>query len=93
MANADIAQLFLNREPIQGVRFQHNDYVCVIAGAHVGKTGSLVTVPNLEPEPRYILELESGRDVEVLQSELVVPGVSSASQPLRSRLMARPQPP
>ena len=70
MTRADIAQLFLNREPIRGVRFQHNDYVRVIAGAHAGKAGSLVTVLKLEPEPRYVLELESGFDVEVLQSEL-----------------------
>jgi transcription elongation factor len=70
MARTDIAQLFLNREPIAGVAFQHNDYVRVIAGAHAGKTGSLVTVLRVEPEPRYILELESGFDVEVLQSEL-----------------------
>ena len=56
--------------PIAGVMFEHNDYVKVVSGAHNGKFGSLVTVLELTPEPRFVIELESGFDVEVLQSEL-----------------------
>jgi len=52
------------------VRFKHNDCVRVVAGPYAGLRGSLVTVLQLEPEPRYVLELESGKDVEVIQSEL-----------------------
>jgi hypothetical protein len=66
----DIGQSFLNREPIIGVNFQHNDYVNIISGKHANKSGSLVTVVKLEPEPLFILELESGFDVEVYQSEI-----------------------
>jgi hypothetical protein len=67
---AGLGQAFLNHEPIPGVSFEHNDYVKVVAGPHKGHFGSLVTVLCLQPEPKFILELESGFDVQVLQSEL-----------------------
>lgn len=68
--NADLGQKFLNREFIQGVRFEHNEYVRVVAGLNAGKFGSLVTVLEIAPEPKFILELENGFDIEVLQSEI-----------------------
>lgn len=70
MNKIDLVQAFLNHEPIAGVSFEHNDYVKVIAGPHNGNFGSLVTVHSLQPEPEFILELDSGFDVQVLQSEL-----------------------
>lgn len=66
----DLAQAFLNHSPIPGVRFEHNEYVKIIRGEHVGEKGSLVTVLALTPEPSFVLELETGRDVKVLQSEI-----------------------
>jgi hypothetical protein len=70
MGRVDLGQAFLERTSIEGVRFFHDDYVRVIAGQHAGKTGNLVTVLNLDPEPRFVLELDSGLDVEVVQSEI-----------------------
>ena len=70
MATASLCQAFLDRAQIPGVKFWHNDYVRVISGLHCGAAGSLVTVLSLQPEPRFIVELESGFDVEVLQSEI-----------------------
>jgi len=70
MDTPDLIQAFLNREEIPGVTYWHNDYVRVIAGPHSGSAGSLVAVLSLGPEPRFVLELESGVDVEVLQSEI-----------------------
>lgn len=67
---ASLGQAFLDRAPISGVKFWHNDYVRVVAGTHAGATGSLVTVLSIQPEPRFVLELDSGFDVEVLQSEI-----------------------
>lgn len=67
---AHVAQTFLNREPIDGVRFFHNDLVRVLSGESVGLKGSLVTIMALDPEPRYLVELESGWDVQVWQSQL-----------------------
>jgi len=70
MDTAALCQAFLSRERIPGVTYWHNDYVRVVAGTHKGAAGSLVTVLSLEPEPRFVLELESGFDVEVSQSEI-----------------------
>lgn len=70
MHNKDIGQAFLDRVSIPEVSFWHNDYVHVVSGPHAGSSGSLVTVLSLQPEPRFVLELESGFDVEVYQSEI-----------------------
>lgn len=61
---------FLNREPISGVRYFHNDYVRVIGGPNAGESGSLVAVLELSPEPKFVLESEKHGDIEVLQSEI-----------------------
>jgi hypothetical protein len=64
----DLAQRFLNREPISGVLFQHNECVRITAGEHSGARGWLVTVLGLDPEPKFVLELESsGHAIQVLQ--------------------------
>jgi hypothetical protein len=67
---AQVAQTFLNREPIAGVLFFHNDFVNVVSGDSAGLKGSLVTILTLDPEPQYLVELESGLDVPVWQSHL-----------------------
>lgn len=71
MNGAELSQAFLNQAPIEGVTYSHNDYVEIVSGTHEGKFGSLVTVLQLMPEPLFVLELESGIDVEVLQSQIV----------------------
>ena len=70
MRPGDIAQAFLNHTPMPGVLFEHNDYVRIVDGPYAGQSGSLVTVIGLEPEPKFVLELESGFDVEILQSHI-----------------------
>jgi transcription antitermination factor NusG len=63
-------QSFLAGEQIQGLRFKHNDYVSVISGPHAGIAGSLVSLLSLDPEPIFVMELESGRDAEVAQTDI-----------------------
>lgn len=70
MNNIDLCQAFLNRERITGVEYQHNDYVRVIDGPHQGKNGSLVSLLTIETEPRFLVELEEGGDIELRQSQL-----------------------
>lgn len=65
-----ICQAFLDREAILGVTFMQNDYVRVVSGMLQGSFGSLVTILELEPEPLFVLELETGLDVNVRQSEI-----------------------
>lgn len=66
----DTANAFLAHIPIQGVAFEHNEAVCVVSGEHSGKVGSLVSINSLGHDPSYTLELSSGPDVVVLQSQL-----------------------
>ncbi len=61
---------FLAHRRLDGVAYEHNDYVCVIAGEHKGDSGSIVSVEQLGDDPVYLVELESGRDAYVSQSAL-----------------------
>ena len=61
---------FLARRALPGVVLQHNDYVKVISGAHVGDAGSIVSVEELGSDPEFVAELESGKDVRIRQSNL-----------------------
>jgi hypothetical protein len=70
ISKLDLASAFLDRVPIAGVDFLHNDYVRIIGGENFGNTGSLVTLLTLSPEPLFVVELESGLDVKIPQSEL-----------------------
>jgi hypothetical protein len=70
MPSPHLAQAFLNGDSIPGVAYAHNEYVRVVFGPHAGDSGSLVTVLATLPEPKYILEADSGRDIEVFQSEI-----------------------
>jgi transcription antitermination factor NusG len=74
MRTRDIVQSFLNHTPISGVLFKHNDYIRVVDGPYAGQAGSLVTVIGLDPEPRFVVELESGADVEIMQSHVEYAG-------------------
>jgi hypothetical protein len=59
-------------ESIAGVRFRLNDAVRVSSGQHAGMVGSVISLLAVQPEPRYIVETSSGRDVEILDHELQI---------------------
>ena len=61
---------WLGGEKIEGVKFIHNSYVEVVAGEHKGATGSVVSLVRLGSDARYIIEKESGFDIEVAESEI-----------------------
>jgi hypothetical protein len=61
---------FLAHKPIPGIAFEHNESVSITSGEHEGKRGSLVSVEELGPDPLYTLELQSGFDVQVRQSQI-----------------------
>ena len=61
LSTVDPCAAFLDRLPITGVNFRHNDYVRITGGEHVGKVGSLVTVLELLPEPSFVVELRFPR--------------------------------
>jgi len=64
---------WLNGEPIPGIRFAHNTRVEIISGPHAGQHGWLVTL-EVQTDPLYTVELESGEDVDVRQSQIRAAG-------------------
>lgn len=61
---------WLGGEKIEGAKFIHNTYVEVIGGEHKGATGSVVSLVRLGSDARYVVEKESGFDIEVAESEI-----------------------
>jgi ribosomal protein S4E len=65
-------RLRLSRPTLAGVAFEHNTYVRVVGGEHIGDSGSLVSIEELGDDPVYLVELESNKDALVPQSCLRV---------------------
>jgi hypothetical protein len=63
-------QEFLSGEQIPGVNFVHNQFVRVVVGPNAGVFGSIISLEQLEPRPKYLLELESGFDAYAFQDEI-----------------------
>jgi len=76
MERDEIDWRFNRREPVGGLAFLLNDSVKVVSGPHRGATGSVIAVHELTPRPIYVVELGTGQDVHLAQSELV--GVGAA---------------
>ena len=68
--NNQIHNSWLGGEKVDGAEFIHNTYVEVVAGKHKGETGSVVSLVNIGGAARYIIELESGSDIEALEIEI-----------------------
>jgi hypothetical protein len=61
---------FLAHRPLPGVAFAHDDLVTITRGEHAGNVGSLIRVEQLGDDPVYLVEIDSGFEVEVAQSGL-----------------------
>jgi hypothetical protein len=55
----------------QGVEFARSHHVRVLAGRRQGKAGSVLSLVAMEPEPRYLVELDSGERIELVQRMLL----------------------
>jgi hypothetical protein len=42
----------------------------MVGGIYIAQSGSLIAVIGLEPESKFIVELESGLDLEIMQSDI-----------------------
>lgn len=63
-------QDFLAGRPLPGVAFAPDDLVMIGAGEHAGNLGSILAVVALGDDPVYRIEIDSGFEVEVAQSNL-----------------------
>ena len=56
--------------PVPGVNFAHDDLVEILSGEQAGNVGSLVALAACGGDPVYVVEIDSGFEVEVAQSSL-----------------------
>ena len=56
---------------IEGIKYGLNDFVRIISGEHEGETGSVISLTSIKP-PTYLIELSSGHDIDIAESDLVV---------------------
>jgi hypothetical protein len=64
---------FLAHRSLPGVMFEHNAFVNVVGGEHSGAAGSIISVEELGDDPLYLVELASGQDTLISQSQLRLP--------------------
>jgi hypothetical protein len=62
-------QWYMGRR-VEGVHFALKDSVDVCGGASSGSGGAIISLEALPPDPVYLVELGSGKDVLVPQSLL-----------------------
>jgi hypothetical protein len=61
---------FKAKRPLAGVQFAHDDLVEITSGEHAGNVGTLIAIAALGEDPVYLVEIDSGFEVEVPQSGL-----------------------
>ena len=70
MLSREDDEAFLASQQIPGVSLSLNECVRIISGASAGDCGAVVALIETTPEPQYLVELSSGKDVVCRQSEL-----------------------
>jgi hypothetical protein len=73
-ATPDQQSKFLARRPLPGVRFGHDDVVRISKGEQSGQTGNLISIEEIGDDPLFLVELTSGDDILVHQSQLQLAG-------------------
>ena len=69
---ASIEQInkWLAGEVVEDSVFKLNDYVKIISGNNSGAVGSVISLETVGSNPTYLIELVSGEDANVKQSEI-----------------------
>jgi hypothetical protein len=68
--DADLSRRWMAGENLPGVTFTLHQPVSIATGLSSLKSGSVIFLLGLEPEPKYLVELGSGEDIEVFQRSL-----------------------
>ncbi len=71
MISADKEDLWFDQKAVPGAAFKLNDTVVIISGDHAGELASVISLLELTPEPRYVVELATtGWDLEMPEAAL-----------------------
>ena len=65
-----ITKRWYNGQQIDGVKFNLNDDVHILAGPKTGQHGNIISLEKIDPEPLYLVEDEQGSDSILKQSEM-----------------------
>ena len=57
-------------EVVENSMFKLNDDVKIISGNNIGAVGSVISLETVGSDPTYLIELVSGEDANVKQSEI-----------------------
>ena len=69
--SGDIEDRWFAGEAVEGVDFRINDPITILRGLHAGKSGYVISLLRLQPEPEYLIELGLGmEDIKAFQSNL-----------------------
>jgi len=66
--NKEIEAKWNKSEPIKGIKYLLNDAIKIIKGKYEGEVGSVISLVELNPEPKYYVELSNGKSIVVLES-------------------------
>jgi hypothetical protein len=61
---------FYSGNKTEKMRYTINDPVELISGNNEGEKGSVISIIESEPEFKYLVELSTGKDIEIEQSLL-----------------------
>ena len=61
---------WLRGEPLPGVAFAQHERVTIAGGSRGGRTGGVLLLLAVAPEPLYLVALDGGGDLKVRQSAL-----------------------
>lgn len=66
----DLEELWYDFRPVPGAKFKMNETVKILNGNHSGQIASIISLETIDPEPKYLIELNSGEDMIVAESNL-----------------------
>jgi hypothetical protein len=71
MKPADYEDLWFQRKAVPGAAFRLNDSVLILSGEHAGTLAAVISLLELNPHPRYLVELATtGADLELPEAAL-----------------------
>lgn len=71
---SEIEDRWYSGKSMLGISFNLNDFVGVKTGKHEGKTGDVIALLRMNPEPEYVVEVGGGKDqnIKAFQSNLTL---------------------
>jgi len=70
MISKEIQESFYSGNKTEEMHYTINDAVKVLSGDNAGDLGSVISIIEIEPAIKYLVETSTGKDIEVKQSNL-----------------------